>query len=972
MNPIGKYSGSERLDPKKMQEPDPDSEYTAKMWFQDIQNDPDFLNEIQARVNGWYDIVKMTTDQKLDIHMIGESHIDVAWKWRYEQTRQKAIKTFAKAVYHAKKFPKKFCFALSEPLLLEWVKEDDPKLFKEIQATVKTGGIELVGGSYVEPDCMMPSGEAFVRSRLYGQRFLKENFNQLAEVEWFLDSFGYNYGLPQILVKSGATAFWTSKITWNRQTVFPFVNFWWEGPDGTKLMTANFSMGMGGIDKWMMYEMGRRPLTKEGRKVWNYTFNYEEIDEHVEADEICPLFGNFFGRGDGGHGPAHQEVAEANAYAQLGVAHWSRVKTFFDEMRKWSDRFPIWDDELYLEYHRGTFTVHAEVKRHNRLYENQLTAMETLAMLATLTDPKYKYPFEIIERRWKTLLKNQFHDVLPGSSIPEVYDDVYDDWEETDKILDSMKSDIGTALSISGKTLDPNSVDMYLYNPLAWKRHSPVFIPITILKKSPTLDKEGKPNYAKLTVNKKDKVEYIAQPSAAEPKNDAYPRPAGWWVVPELDATSSVAATLVILSKEESQACSQESDKVKTIAVSEDSISNGVTSMKIAKDTGAILELVTKGVNSSKNVLKGDQSNLFFGYLDDYPNDHAWNIKPEYWRFPLVDMKNNENVKISVTQKGPVFSTVEISRSLGKDKSKVIQKITLFQGCPEVYFEWISDWKQTFVFLKVLYSTATNAEEVVSDCAYAAITRKTEPQSPCDKARYEKIQHKYSDISAPDKKWGVALINEGKYAFDTLNIQGVPTKGDIKLSLLRTPRYPTAAGEAWVNQERKIRKEKYNTEVPEFSGLGPNKCRYVLLPHPGGSLLNADGSANNLVKRAADEFNQPVMVIPTTASGYSADKLGTSGASFIEIKTPNVFLGALKLNEWERSGTVILRVVEGCGIPANAEIKLNPVLVKRIKSVKAVDLLEKPIQTAFKWDAKNCSLSFKMGKFEICTFEFEV
>ena len=133
---------------------------------------------------------------------------------------------------------------------------------------MKNGGIELVGGSYVEPDCMMPSGEAFVRERLYGMRFYKENFGVLPEVEWFLDSFGYNWGLPQILVKSGAKYFWTTKITWNLQTNFPFVYFWWEGPDGTRILTANFGMGFGPLHRWLYTEPGRRPLKPGGQKVW--------------------------------------------------------------------------------------------------------------------------------------------------------------------------------------------------------------------------------------------------------------------------------------------------------------------------------------------------------------------------------------------------------------------------------------------------------------------------------------------------------------------------------------------------------------------------------------------------------------------------------------------------------------------------------------------------------------------------------
>jgi alpha-mannosidase len=246
----GRYSGNERLNPKEhgFEELDSDNQYTMNMWLVegDVQNDPDFHNETAEKVENWKKMIKKASNIDPDnivVHTVGESHIDCAWLWRFEQTREKAYKTFKKACDHADIFPNSFNFALSEPLLLEWIKEDHPDLLKRIQDKVKSGNIELVGGSYVEPDCMMPSGEAFCRMRLYGMRFLRDHFGILPKVEWFLDSFGYNWGIPQILVKSGAKYFWTSKITWNYDTVFPFVNFWWQSPDGSSLLSANFHMG---------------------------------------------------------------------------------------------------------------------------------------------------------------------------------------------------------------------------------------------------------------------------------------------------------------------------------------------------------------------------------------------------------------------------------------------------------------------------------------------------------------------------------------------------------------------------------------------------------------------------------------------------------------------------------------------------------------------------------------------------------
>lgn len=180
-SPVGRVSGSERLDSTRMPEPDKDSEAIQKLWLEDLVGDPDFEKEIADSVEKWRAVIVRSTDPlKLDIHMVGESHIDIAWRWCYEQTRKKAALTFQKALVHAKMFPGKFNFAFPEPILLEWIKQDDPALFKEIQDEVKRGGIELVGGAYVEPDCMMPSGEAFTRHRLYDMMFYRDNFGVLS------------------------------------------------------------------------------------------------------------------------------------------------------------------------------------------------------------------------------------------------------------------------------------------------------------------------------------------------------------------------------------------------------------------------------------------------------------------------------------------------------------------------------------------------------------------------------------------------------------------------------------------------------------------------------------------------------------------------------------------------------------------------------------------------------------------------
>ncbi len=953
---IGFYSGNKKLDTSHLEEPENDTEEVRERWLGGKKE-----IKFQRKLKRWKDKISKTLKfEDLTIHMVGESHIDVAWMWPFIQTRKKAQRTFQKAILHSHMFPETFHFALSEPILLEWIKQDNPELFRNIQETVKKGNIELVGGSYVEPDCQMPSGEAIIRQRLYGMRFFKDNFGILPKVEWFLDSFGYNHGLPQILIKSGAKYFWTTKITWNRITTFPFVHFWWQGPDGTRILTANFNMGDNSLESWDKYEVGRHLLKEGGKKAWNYTDDYSEYENHIDRNLACPHAGYFFGEGDGGHGPTHKEVAMANKLAELPTFKWSTVETFFTSIEKYADKFPIWQDEMYLETHRGCFSNHAVVKRQNRKFENLIGSLEILALIAALENETCEYPMPQLEKLWKITLKNQFHDTLPGSSIPEVYDEVWEDWMEQDNIISKIKKNISSALTFQEKDAKNNDMaHVFLFNSLSWKRKARIFIPITIFNVLPELDSEGKPPYAKIeTCNSEKKIE-ICQPISKESDDLIGNRPAGWWTILDLNPLAYVIAKVTLLEGEQANELTSNSK----LNVTQDAISNNLIQLKINPKNGAMNEITSNGINQNRNLIKGDSSNLSLGFLDDVQvGFHAWNIKDEYWQYP-IPLSNEQDVNIKISEQGPIFNTIMISKTLGV--SPVSQTITLFKEKPEIFFEYMADWKQKDIMLKILYSTATNAEHVHADSMFCALQSKTNPEVPCDKARYEKICHKYFDLSTPDNSWGIALLNEGKYAFD---VNG----GDFRLTLLRACRYPVTAPEAWSNIEREMNMKKFNHQVPEYSGLGPFRCRYALLPHEAGTLKFADGRPNVVVKRSAEEFNNPVMVIPVQNTTKTQNNTSFLNKSLLEILNENVMLSALKFKEWNNNNSLIARFYEVSGIPTNVKVKLNSSLFKQIERIISVDLIEREEDNKFEWDEEIGMLSFYVNKFEIRTFEFKL
>ncbi len=975
--PVGKYSGNKRLDPSEMKERRLDNAYSRDLWLGEMIKDFDFNKHVENKINTFKQSIGLTTDpEKLDITIATQSHIDMAWKWRYEQTRRKGAITFQKAIFHAKKFPDNFNYCASEPILFDWFLQDDPEGFEELKEIVEEGGIELVGGSYVEPDCMMPSGESLVRSRLLGMKFYKEHFGILPKLEWFLDSFGYNYGLPQILKKSGAEYFWTSKITWNRQTIFPFVNFWWESPDGTRLLTSNFKQGWSVLESWMQFEIGRHPFKEDGIKEWDYASkDYENVDEDVKMDEIVPVVGVFAGKGDGGHGPTHEEVAFDQVAVKKDFAHWGKAVDVFKKLESYGDELPVWQDELYLEYHRGTFSVHWEVKRHNRLYENLLIGFENLSSLTSVFHGDYAIPLKQLDSVWKVVLLNQFHDVLPGSSIPEVYDDVYAMWMECNEIIGDMMEKWRCNLPV------PENTEIVLSNSLSWKRKSPVFISVDQITEDVELDASNKPPYMKLVRVDDENEVLIGQPvspekSAVKDKADA--KGAGWWTIVELDSFASKSYRVEILNGEEQNSVHKDS----VFSASEDFISNGLVDINLDAETGAILKLKAESINEGNNILKGEKSNLTYGYLDDFPHDHAWNIKPEYWKYPL-DIDNSRDVKITVEEKGPVFATLKIERTLGDGEIKeqlevnsrigandVIQKITLFKDCPEVFLSYESDWQQPWVMLKVAYNTTTEAEYDVSDQAYCAIKRSTRPETRPDKARYEKIMHNYVDLSTPDKKWGIAMLNEGKYAYDA-------SESEMRLTMLRTPRYPDPSGEAWVHKERSRRLEDEAGEPPQFVDLGFLRCRYALLPHKGGSLEDPEGDANAIVKNKAEEFNNPVFVTKISDEerviSDKSNKFLSNGTGLIKVDKPNVQISAVKQKQWEKSKNMILRVVENCGVDShNTLITFCDDLAGRIKSITNVDLLERPLEEKhFSWNSDKGQLKISIEKFEILSFEVE-
>ena len=380
------------------------------------------------------------------VSCIGHTHIDVAWLWTYAVTQEKAARSFSTVLSLMDKYPD-YQFMSSQAQLYKYVKQNQPELYSRIKERVKEGRWETEGGMFLEADCNLTSGESLVRQFLYGKKFFKEEFGQDHKILWLPDVFGYSAALPQIMEKCGIESFMTTKISWNEVNKIPYDSFWWEGIDGTRIL-AHFITARDYSNNGKMIKTGNEHTTE-------HTTNYNGVTHPSQVKGAWQRYQQkainnnvliSYGYGDGGGGTADWMV-ETALRLQDGNYGTPKVKLekageFFERLHETAEKneFPVWSGELYLEYHRGTYTSMAEVKRANRKGEFALQNAETYAVLAERYGD-YIYPAEELYEGWEILMRNQFHDVLPGSSIEQVYKDAAVQYAELSEITEKVQAD---------------------------------------------------------------------------------------------------------------------------------------------------------------------------------------------------------------------------------------------------------------------------------------------------------------------------------------------------------------------------------------------------------------------------------------------------------------------------------------------------------------------------------------------------
>lgn len=670
---------------------------------------------------------------KHSVYAVGHSHLDTAWLWPISVTKRKMAHTTSIQLGLMERYPE-YTFAHSQASQYEWLEKEYPVLFERVKAAIARGQWEPVGSMWVEADCNLTGGESLVRQFLYGRRYFRDKFGVQTQDMWLPDVFGYSAALPQILRKFDISYFMTQKISWNQTNKFPHHTFWWQGIDGSRVW-AHFPPAD-------TYNGSAEP--KE------VVFSVRNYKDHARADQSLYLFG--FGDGGGGPTERHLEFLRRGRLAPNypDLVTGKRAVDFFREAKSRSRDLQTWVGELYLELHRGTYTSQAANKRANRECEFLLRDAEWLATF----HPEFpaSYPSETLEGAWKKVLLNQFHDIIPGSSVREVYEDSareYDDVRRAGgEVIDDALRAIGNAHDRTG-----------MRRPIALFHNSTMVGQAQI-----PWDGDFDPT-ALITADETTAVQVV----------EAFGERSLVFSTPHAALGGVVVADLVdnvVPPKTRLKA-----------SFSNRRLENG--EMAVRFDPNGNITSISSLEDGTEFIEPGRLGNLF-QIFDDHPLFWAaWDVDPFAFE-TAQDLIKSESFEI--VERGPVRVAIEIVKRFGA--STIRQRISL-GPTPGIRFDTEIDWRETDKLLKVAFPVNVSATRATYEIQFGSVERPTHLNTSWDQARFEVCAQKWIDLSEGDQ--GVALVNDGKYGHDV--------RGNVmRLTLLRSPKAPDASCDMGVHR----------------------------------------------------------------------------------------------------------------------------------------------------------------------------
>jgi len=672
------------------------------------------------------------------IYCVGHTHIDVAWLWTLAVTQDKAVRSFSTVLELMRQYPE-YTFMSSQPQLYKYVKKNAPEVYEEIRKRIQEGRWETEGGMFVEADCNISSGESLVRQFVYGKKFFQEEFGMNNEILWLPDVFGYSAALPQIMDKCGIKYFMTTKISWNEFNKMPYDTFEWEGIDGTRILTHfspsrdyNKAAVEGGMETehFTTYNAYINPSQVKG--AWA-RYSQKDLNNEVLMS---------FGYGDGGGGPT-KDMLENYRRMERGIPGcpqtvMSTSKQFFDQLKEnVSDKkyLPTWVGELYLEYHRGTYTSMARNKKYNRKAEFLFQNAEAYSVLNTILN-KGTYPTQELHDAWEVILRNQFHDILPGSSIKEVYEDSKAEYEI---ILKTGTHVIDQTLFGITQNISANQNSIIVFNPNSFQGEGVVSFSSDAALISPMLT-DG---------------------------NEKYP------------VQRTIEGEYLFLAKE------VPAKGYKTFSLEEDSITTGlkVDETHLENDliqvtfheNGQISSIYDK-IAKREVLPEHKHANVLMTYEDRPHNFDAWDVNNYYVEkaWEITDLTSME-----IVENGPVRATVKISRNYMD--SKIEQYVSLLYNSSEIIIRNEIDWKENHIFMKSLIPVDVHTDEATYEIQYGNVKRKTHYNTMWDYAKFEVCMHKWIDVA--EDGYGVSILNDCKYGCHVHD-------GVIGISMLKSATYP--------------------------------------------------------------------------------------------------------------------------------------------------------------------------------------
>ena len=669
-------------------------------------------------------------------HCVGHTHIDVAWLWQLKHTREKSARSFSTVLRLMEQYPE-YLFLQSQPQLYEYIKNDYPDIYKQMKERIKEGRWETEGGMWLEADCNIPSGESLVRQLLLGSNFLRDEFGKETEYLWLPDVFGYSWALPQILKKSGIETFMTTKISWSQYNRMPHDTFKWRGIDGSEVLTHFITT--------------TEPWPESTYYTYNGYITPQVVQESWEAYKDKDINQDLilsYGYGDGGGG-VNRDMLEMRKRIDempgLPYAKPARADDYFRQLHDTIDHTEgyvhTWDGELYLEFHRGTYTSQAEIKRMNRRLELLYRETEWLNVLQALKQQSMdSYPAKDLTEGWKIILRNQFHDIIPGSSINEVYKDAQIEHAEAEqyatKAWDEASSSIVNADSAEGWTV---------FNSAPWKRNDSFFIEV---------DEDG-------TWHDSDGNALVSQ------------RTDGGHVVQAHDVPSMGYAP-IYFKKDAETAKAQ---------IPFESHNSGINTPFYEiewNEVGQLTKLYDK--THKREVLADDSRGNVLQTFEDKPMMFdAWDIDIFYQE----KMKEVTNlVSVQFMEQGSLQTVIRFKWEFGS--STITQDMIVYAESRRIDFKTHVDWQERQRLLKVAFPVDVRSTEATYDIQYGNVKRPTHWNTSWDYARFETVGHQWADLS--EGGYGVSLLNDSKYGYDIKDHV-------MRLSLLKSPIHPDPYGD---------------------------------------------------------------------------------------------------------------------------------------------------------------------------------